>query len=202
MHGAYKIGRLISSKEIRAGLSVFAIISASNVTKPRDIHGMSDYEDIISIVAELQHRYATLSIIMDKHTAPTMYGPRGAIVKDIYGKASIPNGGYIGLEPGDIVSGYATWDAALSSTLSHIDRLEKHLYALSEMGPLLDGSAFGNSQGYEALSIRLVSARAKARRLTTKLTPCVKKLLSLLTGISDIVLYWNNGVPYDEEREA
>ena len=210
-YDSYTIGRqLVAPERIDTGLSDFAIVQLAGTTMPDDIHGIDDYDAITSLVAELEVRYALESVILDKHTAPTMYANERAFTPDrISGELTLNPGGAIPVAPGENPPGYITWDASLQANHYMIEQLEKKINSLSELGAVIDDSAFGNSQGYEALEIRMTNARLKARRITNKLTAPVKKVIELLSELwgnkiesSEISIFWNDGIPNSEFRES
>lgn len=201
----YTIGELISKVEkTETGFKDFAIIPLHNATTSDRVYGINDYDRITPIIAELQVRYALENFILDKHSAPTMYGPDSAFKPNDQGEYHLPTGGAIPVGDGEPPPGYLTWDASLSANHYIIERLEKHLYSLSEMGAIVNDDAFGASQGFEALETRMTNARLKARRLSSRLTRPIRQLLSELSGIdaNKISLYWNDGIPNNEYRET
>lgn len=203
----YTIGELISNgMDVRTetGFKGFAIIPLHNAKTSGCVYGINDYDRITPIVAELQVRYALESLILDKHSAPTMYAPDSAFKTNKQGEYYLPVGGAIPVGDGEQPPGYLTWDASLSANHDMIERLERHLYSLSEMGAIVNDDAFGASQGFEALETRMTNARLKARRLSSRLTRPIQQLLSELSGVEaeKISLYWNDGIPNNEYRET
>lgn len=199
------IGQLISKSEpTLTGFKGFAVIPLHNARTSNRVYGINDYDRITPLVAELQVRYALESLILDKHSAPTMYAPDNAFKTDENGEYYLPTGGAIPVGDGEPPPGYLTWDASLSANHDMINRLEKHLYSLSEMGAIVNDDAFGASQGFEALETRMTNARLKARRLSSRLTRPIQQLLSELSGFDadKISLYWNDGIPNNEYRET
>ena len=202
----YTIGALISkSEETLTGFKGFAIIPLHNAKTSDCVYGINDYDRITPIVAELQVRYALESLILDKHSAPTMHAPDSAFKTNEQGEYYLPTGGAIPVGDGEQPPGYLTWDASLSANHEMITRLEKHLFSLSEMGAIVNDDAFGASQGFEALETRMTNARLKSRRLSSRLTRPIQQLLSELSGGIDaekISVYWNDGIPNNEYRET
>ena len=201
----FVIGELISKDNgTKTGFKDFAVIPLHNVTTSSSVYGLNDYDRITPIVAELQVRYALESLILDKHSAPTIYAPDSAFVRTQQGEYTLPMGGAIPVGDGEQPPGYLTWDASLVANHEMILRLERHLYSLSEMGAIVNDDAFGASQGFEALETRMTNARLKARRLSSRLTRPIQQLLSELSDIDAeaISLYWNDGIPNNEYRET
>lgn len=202
---SYTLGACIEAcRPIKTGFDNFAVIPFHNTVTPESIFGINDYDRITPIVAELQVRYSLESLILDKHSAPTVHAPQKYLNEISTGEWVLPLGGVIGTEKGDELPGYLIWDASLQANHTEIEKLEKHLYSLSEMGAIVNDDAFGASQGFEALETRMTNARLKARRMSSGLTRPVKLLLSALSGLpaEDISVCWNDGLPNNEYRET
>lgn len=202
---SYTLGACVETgKPIKTGFDDFAVIAFHNTVTPESIFGLNDYDRITPLVAELQVRYSLESLILDKHSAPTMFAPVKGLNQLPSGEYVLPVGGIITLEANEQPPGYLVWDASLQANHTAIEKLEKHLYSLSEMGAIVNDDAFGASQGFEALETRMTNARLKARRMSSGLTQPVKQLLSALSGvpIEDISICWNDGLPNDEYRQT
>lgn len=191
------------------GLDDFAIVPFQNFVPSDSVHGISDYDIIVSIIAELQVRYAIEDFVLDKHSAPTPYGPSSAVRQNRDGSWSFATGAFVEVGEGEQPPGYMTWDASFQANHTQIEKLEKHLFSLSQMGAVLNDDAFGASQGFEALETRMTNAKLKARRMTDDLTASVKKVIALMSQIGyakiderDLTVQWNDGLPTNEYRET
>ncbi|MEG2687695.1 MAG: phage portal protein [Clostridia bacterium] len=207
----YKIGREIAvlTPIVATGLSDFAIVPLQNFVPSDSVFGISDYDIIVSIIAELQVRYSIEDFVLDKHSAPTPYGPSSAVRQDKNGVSSFNTGGFVEVGATEQPPGYMTWDASFQANHSQIEKLEKHLFTLSQMGAVLNDDAFGASQGFEALEVRMTNAKLKARRMTDDLTDGVGKIISLISEIGytkvntdELTIQWNDGLPTSEYRET
>lgn len=197
------------SKKINTGLNDFAIVEFHNTVLSGNVYGINDFDRITSIVLELSIRYMMSSLILDKHSAPTLVTGNGAGQLDAYGEWKVNLGGVLKISANDPNPYFLTWDGHLSDNLAMIEKLENQLYSLSEMGAVLNDSSFGASQGFEALETRMTNARLKARRQSNRLTKPVKHLISLLSQRgykyveeNSISVYWNDGLPSTEYRET
>lgn len=202
---SYTLGACIEKgNSIPTGFEDFAIIHFHNTVTADTLFGINDYDRITPLVAELQVRYSLESLILDKHSAPTLAIPRSAITKTTGGEYTFKAGSVISMEAGDEPPQYLVWDASLQANHTAIEKLEKHLYSLSEMGAIVNDDAFGASQGFEALETRMTNARLKARRMSSGLTRPLKQLVSAISGIptEDISVCWNDGLPNNEYRET
>lgn len=212
MYDSYKIGAelpVIGNAVESTGLDDFAIVPFQNFVPSDSVYGISDYDIIVSIIAELQVRYAIEDFVLDKHSAPTPYGPSSAVKQNKDGSWSFATGSFVEVGEGEQAPGYMTWDASFQANHTQIEKLEKHLFSLSQMGAVLDDDAFGASQGFEALETRMTNAKLKARRMTDDLTDSVKKVIALMSQIgyariceSDLTVQWNDGLPTNEYRET
>lgn len=206
----FKIGGLLEEeKPVNTGLSDFAIVHLSNVVPPDTIFGINDYDRIVPILAELNVRYTLESFVLDKHSAPTMALPESAFFQNRLGEWVPAVGGAVKTKNGEPLPSYITWDAAMTANHAIIEKLEKHLYSLSEMGAVINDDSFGASQGYEALETRMTNAKLKARRIAQNLTDPLKKIIALLSEVgytrideSELSVQWNEGLPTNEYRET
>lgn len=202
-----------NEKIITTGLDDFAILHIPNTTTSRDLYGVDDYQDIDSIVSELEVRLGQIAKVLDKHTDPTMYGPASALVDDGRGGKVFPAGNYVSNmdeygHAGNV--GYLTWDAHLSANFSMIDKLIDQLYTQSEMGAAIFGDVANKSGSIPsgtALRRMMISPLAKVSRIREKLDPALKKALRMaaqLDGvrIDDISITWQDGLPEDPKESA
>lgn len=212
IYDSYKIGAELpveGNAVVNTGLDDFAIVPFQNFVPSDSVYGISDYDIVVSIIAELQVRYAIENFVLDKHSAPTPYGPSSAVKQNVDGSWSFATGAFVEVGEGEQPPGYMTWDASFQANHAQIEKLEKHLFSLSQMGAVLDDDSFGASQGFEALETRMTNAKLKARRMTDDLTEPVKKVISLMSQIgytrideSDLTVQWNDGLPTNEYRET
>lgn len=212
IYDSYKIGAelKVEGKVVETtGLDDFAIVPFQNFVPSDSVYGISDYDIVVSIIAELQVRYSIENFVLDKHSAPTPYGPSSAVKQNTDGSWSFATGSFVEVGEGEQPPGYMTWDASFQANHAQIEKLEKHLFSLSQMGAVLDDDSFGASQGFEALETRMTNAKLKARRMTDDLTGAVKKTIALMSQIgyariaeNDLTVQWNDGLPTNEYRET
>lgn len=220
----YEIGSLISTKNVMTGLDDFAIIHLANEPTSDNIHGVSDYNDIASIIAELEIRFAQVSKILDKHADPTVaadlinFSADDSQVDGITefrslrptSGSGLKMGGAIAVAPGGILPQYITWDGQLEASKWYIEMLLKQLDKITEMGAVLaDNEQVGGTQGYEALQVRMVNARCKARRISEDLDEPYRKIIGMLYKLKTaktlkvpLTIVWNDGLPNDELRDT
>lgn len=200
-----KIGRLISSEEIKTGLSDFAIIPLSNMTTSDSIYGISDYEDVDSIICEIEIRVAQISKILDKHADPSVIIPESSVeINPETGEAKIRLGNAFIVDKESVKPEYMSFDGKLEAAFKEIELLLNQLAIISELGTLFLGNgmeSLGNISGV-ALKKLAYSALAKISRIEKKVTPKLIKALSLASEIignriDDVNIAWSDSLPTD-----
>jgi len=202
---------------IQTGLDDFAIIQIPNVLTSDRITGMDDYTDIDSVVAELIVRVGQVSRILDKHAAPSVQGPAGALERDpVSGEWRLKMGNYFPRDSKeDAPVEYIVWDAQLSANFTQIEKLVNFLYTISEMGSALFGDmtqSTGQVASGSALKRLMISPLAKVNRIRMRMDRAAKKALYLCSELGgkdiidlnkyDISITWQDGLPGDPTEEA
>jgi len=206
------IGELISRDVLETGFDFCPVFRVSNLETSDSVYGVDSYNDIDSVIAELEVRIAQINRILDKHADPTMAGPRNAIEEDSSGKSYVPIGNYFGLNEGERLPEYITWEARLEANFKLLDILLQQLYTLSEMGSALLGD-FSQKTGQvpsgSALRRLMMSPLAKARRIASNFDPVLKNLVCAAASTQntviepeEITIRWNDGLPQDDAEMA
>lgn len=210
------LGALLSTRTMSTGLDDFAIIPVHNIRPSDRVFGISDYEDIQSLVCELEVRLGQISKVLDRHTDPTMQGPESAL-EDVeiepgkYTRVFVP-GKYFVNQNGAIQGNieYLTWDAQLAANFSYIEKLLDFIRIISEMGALLsDMKDMGSVPSGAAMRRMLYPAIAKISRIRNSFTPAIKKAVALacaLDGIrmagKPVYIDWPDTLPRDPQEMA
>lgn len=188
-------------RTFNTGLTDFAVVTSANNARTRTVYGVSDFDSITDSIMEYNVRQTLKDAVLDKHAAPKMYGP------DIEGDSNIGN--YLSLNQGDAIPGYLVWDASMQSVETTINALKEDISNLSGLGSLLNSKTFGESQGYDALMIKLAPALMRSAGKKVILEKHLKKLASLLSGkhgefipIHEITVLWHDGIPTTESVRA
>lgn len=181
----------------------FAIIATANNAKTRTIYGSSDFDKITESAMEYNVRMTLKNLVLDKHSAPKMYGA------PLLGDGDGDLGNYIEVTPGGTTPNYLVWDASMQAVENTILKAQEDVANLSGLGSLLSSKTFGESQGYDALMIKLAPALMKTARKRAVLETHLKKLLSMLSvgygekvPANDITIGWKNGIPATEGVRA
>lgn len=187
----------------QTGFDDFAIIATANNARTRTIYGASDFDKITESAMEYNVRMTLKNLVLDKHSAPKMYGA------PLLGDGDGDLGNYIEVPSGHTTPNYLVWDASMQSVENTIIKTQEDIANLSGLGSLLSSKTFGESQGYDALMIKLAPALMKAARKRAVLEQHLKKLLSMLTvgygervPAKDITIGWKDGIPATEGVRA
>lgn len=203
------ISQLISEAVHDTGLTEIPIIPVLNISTSDYMLGYDDYDDIQSIIGEIEVRIAQVAKILDQHAAPTMAVPMTACVqKD--GKWTYKPSKAIPIHSKeDPIPQYITWNGQLDAAFQHIDLLFKQLYSLSEMGAVVWGDAekLGNIPSGTALRRMMMSTLAKINRIRMKFDPAMKKALTIAAELKGVTLgeistQWHDGLPTDDKESA
>lgn len=207
----HEIGTLKDNKNVSTEINDFAVQVLTNITHSGDLFGVDDYSVVNSIVSKIMWRLQCADAILDKHSAPTMYGPQFMTQKDERtGLYIVQTGNFFEVsDPKAVKPSYLTWDGNLESNWKEIDLLINQLYTLSEMGQaFMEGGGGGEASSGTALKLRMVSPRIKAARLTNLNTATVKQIICLLSEVNGITidydgltLHWSDGLPVDEVEQ-
>lgn len=187
--------------EFATELKDFAVIASANNPGTRRICGVSDFDKVTDAITEYNVRMTLKDVVLDKHSAPKMYGP------SLEGAES--EGNYLEVPPGEAAPGYLTWDAGMQAVENTINGLKDDISNLSGMGSLLNSKTFGESQGYDALMIKLAPALMRSTRKKAILAKHLKKLISVLSvrygnAIDEkaVSIIWHDGIPTTEGVRA
>lgn len=183
-------------------LDDFAVVHIPNDTISRSIYGKSDFDRITDAVIAYNTRMTLKDVVLDKHSSPLMYGPPLSEDERI--------GNYLEVPPDDPKTpGYLVWDAAMTAVENTIAAFKEDTSNLSGMGSILDNKTFGESQGYDALMIKLAPALMRASKKTAKIEPRLKKIISLVSQLGygkiepeDLEITWHDGIPTTESVRA
>jgi hypothetical protein len=187
-----KIGKLVSEEEVQTGLSDFAIVPLSNISSSDSIYGISDYDDVDSIISELEVRIAQIAKILDKHADPSMQIPGCVVDSDPEtGEAKVKLGDAFVIDSKDSVEPkYITWDGELKSNFDMIQLLLDQLGIMSELGNLFLGNGLEKLGAISGVALKKMAfnAIAKMNRLHMRIGPAIIKVIKLASelGGSDI----------------
>ena len=208
----FKIKEQIEEDEkVPTFLDDFAIVPIMGIMDSERKHGVSDYDDVASIVSQMQRTMAQVQMVFDKYTTPTAYGAVDILTQDEDGGNVMEIGKFLGIPEGGIVPGFLEPD--LSKLEYYFRQLEfsiARIKELSEMGAAFTADTSVGNVAVETMKATYTSALKKAERLTTKNTDNIKRLLHLISQVGydctvpveDINITWYDGLPNDEEKDV
>ena len=203
----YEIGKELKESKtefnldtFKTGLKDFAIVASANNASTRTIYGTSDFDNVTDAIMEYNVRQTLKNVVLDKHSAPILSGP------DLDENGL---GNYLPVHPGETTPSYLVWDAGMQAVENTITGFKDDISNLSGMGSLLNSKTFGESQGYDALMIKLAPALMRSAGKKVILEKHLKKLISLLSvkygaeiPMDDITVLWHDGIPTTESVRA
>jgi hypothetical protein len=204
--------------EQSTGVTEFLIIPIFNLQTSDNYFGQSDYEDINSLIEQLELRICQITRILNKHSDPNMAGPESCLINDPdTGEPIFTSGGkFWPLESGEKAPEYITWDGKLDSAFEQMNFLLDQLYALSETSSVLFGETknLQRADSSAALKRLLISTLSKINRLKLSIDPKIKKALRIASQIevlknvegaveiNEIAIGWRDGLPEDPKELA
>lgn len=175
------------------------------------VYGMDDYDDLTSVMQELEVRFAQVAKVLDKHGDPKMYGPSSVLVKDeMTGKLKADVGDYWPVDDEESPPGYIVWNAQLEHSFTQIKGLMEQFYMLSETSPAVFGKIeSGLAESGSALKRLFMAPLAKVNRVRMNFDPALREVLTIaaiLDGKDENsiapVIGWKDGLPDDEAEQV
>lgn len=213
-----QLKRLISQEEQETNIDDFMIVPVNNLLTTRRTTGFSDYQDINTLVQELEVRCSQISRILNKHADPNMAGPESGLELDLAtGTYRFRAGGkYFPEQPGDPQTRYVTWDGQLEAAFKEIETLMEQLYTVSETSPAAFGQLkAGLVESGAALKRLMMAPLAKVNRIRMNFDPALKNVFDVCTDLEvanhfpkaidagDLVkIDWQDGLPVDDMEQT
>ncbi|MFA6691851.1 MAG: phage portal protein [Saccharofermentanales bacterium] len=212
------ISGLIEDEIIQeTGVDDFLVVPVYNLSTSDRLTGLDDYNDLDTVIQELEIRVAQISRILDKHADPNLYGPDSALEHDAQtGEWKFRGGGkFYPVGPGEQPPGYVTWDGQLDAAFREIELLMEQLYILSETSAAAFGQLkSGLAESGSALRRLMMAPLAKVNRVRLRFDPALKKTLMLASAleaaqgkrgavkIEELHITWQDGLPDDEMEQT
>ena len=204
--------QLAADERIETHLDDFAIVPITGIMDAERNHGISDYDDISSIVSQMQRTMTQVQLIFDKYTTPTMGVPVEALNECVEnGENIVEIGRAIGIPEGGVMPQFIEPDLTrLEMYFRQLEFSIARIKELSEMGAAFNADSSVGNVAVETMKATYTSALKKAERLTTKNTDNIKRLLHLISlvgydcavPVEDISITWYDGLPNDEEKDV
>jgi hypothetical protein len=193
----------------------FLIVHNPNWGLTDQIYGVDDYENIDTLVGEFAIMLSRNSMVLAKHTDPSMYGDHTYLTQKVSSDGNVeytlPSGGtFFPVSADSKPPGYITWDGQLEAAEKQIDRLLECLFYCSETSSAafgLDKDAVAESG--VALKRRLFRTLAKINRKKLFADPAIKDVLEIAQKLDNEwtsanytperpSIDWKDGLPDDD----
>lgn len=194
------------------------VVHVPNFAIGDEFYGIDDYMELDTLFQEMNARVSQVSLVLNKHADPNMYGPDTALETDIRtGQPRIRIGGkFFPVGPGEEPPGYVTWDGKLEAAFQAIDKLVEMIFYVSDTSPTLFGfEKSGGAQSGTALRLRLIRTLAKINRKRIYFDDGLKQALYLAQLMEAIhgrppetydpvrpTIGWKDGLPTDAMEQA
>lgn len=198
------------------GLDDFDVIDIQNKPETDQLFGNDDYNDINSLIQELEMRYAQIFRIEDKFADPSMYGPPMEEQDPRDGEYRVLGGSrYITVMEGFHPPGVIDGRGPPATSYTTIEHLMQRLYEVSETCRIaFDASHAGASLSGTALRLMMSRPLAKASGIKLRYDASLKKAIRICSQlevvhgmpgaveITDFTIQWKDGLPQDEMADA
>ena len=125
--------------------------------------GVSDYNDITSLMYALNNRITKIDNILDKHSDPILAVPSGVL--DENGQVKKESFNLFELTDDGQKPEYIVWNANLENAFTEIEKLVDLMFMFSETSPDIVGRGTGTAaESGRALKMRLIRTIAKRNR--------------------------------------
>lgn len=197
---------------VNTGVSDSLIYVLQGLTTSDTVYGHDDYTQIESVVSEIMVRMGQICKILDKHAEPSMYGSDTHLVPQEDGTYVLNPGNFYPIDETGTPPGYITWDGNIQANMDVIKQLMEQIYALSELGGTLLGSADHavGAESARALKLRMVNPLAKVQRIAANITDTLKRVIATALQLDksgfkvkpeEISINWLDGLPNDERED-
>jgi hypothetical protein len=188
--------------------SMVSLVRISNLLTSTSPYGFNDYDDLDSIILEIESRLAQMSKILDKHAEPGMYGPESALEYDLeLQQWRFKKAGYLVMNEDDVTPGYLTWDGNLTDSLAMLNQLTETLFSISETSPANFGLIkSGLAESGSALKRLLMASITKNNLVRMSYDEGLKELFGLMARLEnkdiEVSIDWKDGLPQDDTEDA
>lgn len=179
--------------EVNTGIDAFLIVHVPNVqTEETSFWGVSDYDELLTLQAELNNRMTQRQDVLDKFVDPVFVGPANAAVIDPDSPSAVPSVNladmkYIDMPPdGKMPAGYLTWDASLSAVENEIRELVNSIAAVAgvDVQALKPMESIGPTSG-RALKLGQMNTQTTVSGKHMTFGPALEELFSVATKLAN-----------------
>ena len=193
------------AKSYDTGFDGLTIVHVPNPNRRSNaFHGISDFNDVHAIVAEIEVRFEQAARILDRHSDPSMSIPESAVEADpLTGEWSLKLGRAFVTDKDDAPASYLVWDGQLGPNYKMIDMLMSQYFTLTALSPALLGlQNIGAIPSGAALRRQMIPTLAKVNRWRMVLDGAIKECVraaGTIEGfdVTDPTITWRDGLPVD-----
>ena len=188
------------------------VVHVNNRLSSERYYGRSDYKpSILSLIADLEKRFAERSEVLSKFVNPTPVIPESATTFDHATKEWVYKPGKpIIVQPGETSPSLLTWQAELGAVERAIEQEMDQLLQMMQLSKvLLAGKDAGQAESGTALRIRLIPTLSKVSIYARAAEKAIPKVLSLWSQlhppaipIEQITVNLQDGIPEDPMETA
>lgn len=202
-------------EDMPTGIEEMLVAVVPNRELDDSTFGLSDYEGIDSLFQQLDMRLSQIAKILDKHSAPGMYGPAIMNTDPETGEVQPHRtDAYIEIPDGGVTPGYLTWDANLDANWTYLEKILDAIFIATGTNRasfgLLDGT---NALSGSALKKILMRTLQEVNNKRIKWDEALKYIIPLagklerannVAAPEDLVLQieWRDGLPNDPKEDA
>lgn len=164
------------------GLDYIPVYTINNVKSGREVEGLSDYDDLLSLFEELTRNQSQIATQLKKHADAKMAVPPGVL--DEHGRVRVESTEMFevpsGAEDGMVIPQYiVNGNPLLDSAFREQEKLIEAIARVAEVSTLLmDWNISGGAERVGALKLRLLRTMSKVKR----------KLRPYRSGIRDMTV--------------
>lgn len=150
------------------GLDYIPVYTVNNIKSGREVEGISDYEDLLTLFEELTRVQTQIATQLKKHADAKMAVPPGVL--DEHGRVRVESTEMFevpsGAEDGMVVPQYITnSNPLLDSAFKEQEKIIEAIARVGEVSTLLmDWNVSGGAERVGALRLRLLRTEAKVKR--------------------------------------
>lgn len=161
--------------EINTKLNRSLLFHVANYRNDNTFYGVSDYEDLESLMFALNNRMTKIDNTLDKHNDPILAVPEGVL--DENGQVKKEALQLFEVSEDGQKPEYIVWNASLDNAFKQIDKLMEFLFMFSEINPDVLGMGQGMAESGRALKLRMLRTVAKRNRKRIYYEQGIKELL-------------------------
>lgn len=208
------ISTLLEQSEENTGIDDFLVRPVHNITTSDKVEGSDDYNDINSLLEEIELRLTQISRVLDKHADPSMYGDENALEYDERTGEFVVRGGgkFFPVSDDTVKPGYLTWNGDLEAAQAQIKTLMQQFYIITNTSPAAFGQLEqGLAESGSALRRLMMATIVKVNRMKVRYTNAIEDVLELAgelqarnggLNVGKVSVEFRSALPEDENEKV